>query len=95
MTTIFIEMFSALIVVIFLSLVLNFMAEDSNHTQELLDSRYPEPKKSFLRRFWESIGLWFKDLTFGSVITLLIAWGITLLVYFLIRLVSSIILLII
>lgn len=52
MTTIFIEMFSALLVVIFLSLVLNFMAEDSNHTQELLDSRYHDPKKPFLRRFW-------------------------------------------
>ena len=95
MTTIFIEMISALLVVIFLSLVLNFMAEDSNHTQELLDSRYQDPKKPFLRRFWESVGTWFKELNLGTIITLLIAWGITLLVYFLIRLVSSIILLII
>lgn len=90
MTTILIETFSALIVVICLSLVLNFMAEDANHSQELLDSRYPEPKQSFLRRFLKSVKVYFKELTFGSVITLLITWGITLMVYFLIRLVSSI-----
>lgn len=95
MTTIFIEMFSALIVVILSGLVLNFMADEANKAQERLDSRYPEPKPSFLKRFWKSVKIWFKELNLDTIMTLLSAWGIIIAIYFLIRLVSSIILLII
>lgn len=95
MTTIFIEMFSALIVVILSGLVLNFMADEANKAQERLDSRYPEPKQSLPIRFWKSVKIWFRELNLDTIMTLLIAWGITTVVYFLIRLVSSIISLII
>lgn len=95
MVTVLVEMISALVVVVLLSLVLNSMADGYEETLERLEETYPRPKVSFWKRFLDSSKKWLKGLSFSDVVMYLILWMIVLVVYYSIRVLSSLVLLII